>query len=219
MKFALTSPATSWSMEQVAAPEIVSMVERMRCKHRNALAYAVFDFSKLGVPQMRKRLIAGSPHIIAKLLRATAEQNRRCVKSVIAKCRGTHIRSSKKWLSRTPIANPKPGGSRFTYVKAGWNDFCHPVDGLSPTVVGRHALTWVTPTGKEGWHDVLYPSELAALQTFPPTYKWPTNKFQAYLQIGNAVPPRVAELLLRPETSVKHMDLAEGLRCNSPSLR
>ena len=41
----------------------------------------------------------------------------------------------------------------------------------------------------------------AALQTFPPTYLWPkkVTKHLAYKQIGNALPPLVAELLLRGE--------------------
>jgi hypothetical protein len=35
------------------------------------VAYATVDFCKLGVPQRRKRLIAGSPALVARLVRAT----------------------------------------------------------------------------------------------------------------------------------------------------
>ena len=39
-------------------------------------------------------------------------------------------------------------------------------------------------------------AEMAALQTFPDDYKWPTQVTHAARQIGNAVPPLIAQLLL-----------------------
>ena len=39
-------------------------------------------------------------------------------------------------------------------------------------------------------------SEMAALQTFPDDYKWPKQVTHAARQIGNAVPPLIAQLLL-----------------------
>ena len=41
--------------------------------------------------------------------------------------------------------------------------------------------------------------ELAAVQTFPPDYEWPDAVKQAQRQIGNAVPPLVAQLLMGGE--------------------
>ena len=38
--------------------------------------------------------------------------------------------------------------------------------------------------------------ELAALQTFPADYKLPERKQEACLQVGNAVPPLLAQRLL-----------------------
>lgn len=40
---------------------------------------------------------------------------------------------------------------------------------------------------------ILTPREMACLQSFPDNYHWPTTKVQAYLQIGNAVPPLLGE--------------------------
>lgn len=69
--------------------------------------------------------------------------------------------------------------------------------GLAPTVVARHALTWVVGTGESKVdRQTLTIQELAALQTFPPDYTFPSKKFDAYVLIGNAIPPRVAELIL-----------------------
>ena len=196
LEYALASRATSWSMEQVPAREVLAVVERVHRKHQSRMSYAVFHFSKLGVPQTRVRLIAGTPRLVAKLLRAAEEQPRCSVRSVIAKPRGTHIRGTATGVGQQAKARVARGDAKYTYKRAEWNDLCRSVDDLAPTVVGRHALTWVTGNGEGANRSVLYPSELAALQTFPPGYKLPTNKSQAYLQIGNAVPPLVAELML-----------------------
>jgi len=214
--YALASRATSWSMEQVAAREVIEIVKRMRCKHRDRVSYAIFRFNKLGVPQTRRRLIAGSPHLIAKLLREEEQQNERSIRSVIAKPRGTHVRggTSAGGLHTPKDRIPKVGADGnvvWVYKRAAWNEYCVPLDGLAPTVIGRHALVWITGNGEGCNRSVLYPSELAALQTFPPGYKLPTNKYHAYLQVGNAVPPRVAELMMRGE--------CEPLAPLSPSLR
>jgi len=198
LDFALASTATSWSMEQVATPEVVAIVERQRGKCPGRLAYDIFHFEELGVPQTRHRLVAGSPYLISKLQRAREEQPRRGVQHVIAKPRSTHLRGGTTTGRRRQKSRTKEGEAKFVYERVEWHETCFSVRGPAPTVLGRHALVWVNP--KTGWHAVLAIDELAALQTFPPTYKWPTKKFQACLQIGNAVPPRVAELLLRPDT-------------------
>ncbi len=219
LQFALSSGATSWSMEQVAAVEVLEILERVRLQNLGAMAYAVFDFSKLGVPQNRKRVLAGSPHLIAKLQREEQWANRRSVCSVIAKPRGTHIRGGNTSRRETQrIVTDKHGKKRYQYARAKWTDYCFPIDGVAPTVTSR-APWWIKGDGIGCNRSVLYVSELAALQTFPPTYKWPDNKSEAYRQIGNAVPPRVAELLLRTRAPLRALDLAEGLRCGSPSLR
>lgn len=183
-------------MEQVPAPQVVAIVERERRKHRNVMAYAIFDFDALGVPQSRKRLIAGSPAIVSRLLRASLEQPRRCVSSVIANPRGTHVRSSITWTCKF-LRVSKSRGPKYTYLKSLWSDHCRSVGDVAPTVLAGRALQWVRPSGRNSWHSPLTPDELAALQTFPATYKWPANKQLAYQHIGNSVPPRVAELMLR----------------------
>ena len=217
--FALSSTATSWSMEQVTHVDVLAVVERKRLANPSRLAYAVFHFEELGVPQTRARVIAGSPPLIAKLLRAREEQPRRCVSDVIPNPRGTHVRGGSTGVGQKRKRHAGPSEAKYTYKRAGWNDRCRPIAEPAFTVVGRHAHTWVIPSGTEGWHSVMTPRELGLLQTFPEDYKWPLNKFQAYLQIGNAVPPLVAELMLRRPQPTCVMDLQEGLRCSSPSLR
>lgn len=221
--YALNSHATSWSMEQVAQPSVVNIVERKRKECGRKFEYAILHLEKLGVPQTRVRLIAGTPRLVAKLLRATEEQPRFSVRSVISKPRGTHIRGTATSLKQRKKTRIVLGEAKYTYTRTKWNDLCRSIDKPAPTVVGRHALTWITGNGEGANRSVLYPFELAALQTFPPNYRWPINKYQAYLQIGNAVPPRVAELMLRgecnPSSSTSSIGSTNPTCFDSPSLR
>ena len=66
LKTALNSGCTSWTMEQVPSKVVLRVVERFRLKHRARMDYGVFDFYDLGVPQRRKRLLAGTPALIAR---------------------------------------------------------------------------------------------------------------------------------------------------------
>jgi DNA (cytosine-5)-methyltransferase 1 len=194
LDLALTSQATSWSMEQVATPETLAVVRRAAKRHAREFAFGVFDLSALGVPQARKRLIAGSTCVL-KRLRAQqlvhAANASPSIRRAIAKPRGSHVRAGRGWKRKQWT------GDRYLYERASINDFCQPIDGVAPTVCGSHVLVWVNPSGMGGWSDRLTPRELSALQTFAPSYRWPDRRTVAYQQIGNAVPPLVAELMLR----------------------
>lgn len=218
LELALASRATSWSMEQVPSKYVVEAVDSARRQHPHRVAYNIFLVSKLGVPQNRRRLIAGTPSLIRKLERELKRQVSCSIRSAVQTPRGTHVRggttTKRNTLQRVPDGH---GGERSIYERSEWTDSCYPIDGPAPTVIGRHALTWVSGSGEKCNRSVLYPSELAALQTFPATYRWPENKFQAYLQIGNAVPPRVAQLLLEGE-SASAPAKRKRPRCVSPSL-
>ena len=194
LETALTCGAQTWSLEQVPNAAVLALVEAAKRRHPGRVAYARVNFSHLGVPQTRTRLIAGSPALVAQLLRRLDREKVTSVRSAIAKPRGTHVRNSKGWVSK----KRKLGGA-YAYVKAGWGDCCHSIDEPSPTVLAHRELSWVTRRAS-GRHDHchLRPKEMAALQTFPPTYRWPDSLKRCLHEIGNAVPPLVARLLLAP---------------------
>ena len=213
---ALASGATSWSLEQVKSRHIVALLEAVKRRHPGKVEWAALDFAELGVPQTRTRLIAGPPELVAALMRRRSKANVRSARSAIAKPRGTYIRNSKHWVSSS-----KDASGKITYVKAGWGDHCFSLDRPAPTVVAARGLNWITRTDAGTYlHPRLNQAEYAALQTFPPTYRWPDTEQHAQQQIGNAVPPLVATLLLggaAPAAPV--VPASPATRAVSPSLR
>lgn len=194
---ALTCGATSWSMEQVPALLVLKVVRRIRSANLARMDYGVFDLEDLGVPQKRKRLIAGSPGLIARLKRLSAQSRRRSVRDVIHNARGTHVRHGKRWETARLRHMRKPGESKYVYSKSS-NPLhgCLPVSGPAPTVLTTGQLNWVDKRQPEAKPQPLNVSEIAALQTFPADFVLPQNRQDACKLVGNAVPPLVARLLM-----------------------
>ena len=198
MRAALASGATSWSMEQVASESVVAIVERVRAEFPKRVAFAKFDLRDLGVPQTRTRLIAGTPELIARLMRLRSRARRRGVRDVVAP-RGTHLRNSNYWDRKTLRPNRQPGDSKYIYNRATGLSHSSPISEPGPTVVTTGQLYWLDAADHGAvWTKIDVP-ELAALQTFPPRYKFPKARRVARRLIGNAVPPLVATLLLGGE--------------------
>lgn len=199
MRTALASRATSWSMEQVAAKSVVAIVERVRAEFPKRVAYAKFDLRELGVPQTRTRLIAGTPELVARLLRLRSRARRRGVRDVVPNPRGTHLRNSKYWDHQTLRRNRHPDEPKYLYDRATGLSHSAPVSEPGPTVVTTGQLYWIDAANDGTVWTPLDVPELAALQTFPPRYKFPRAQRVARRLIGNAVPPLVATLLLGGE--------------------
>ena len=195
LKTALSSGCTSWTMEQVASPVVLAVVERVRLANRSKMDYGIFEFRDLGVPQTRKRLLAGTPALIARLRRLQAHSRRRSVRDVLTHARGTHVRSSLRWEKARLRHRRAPGESKYVYVASpDPMHASHPVTGPAPTVVTTGPLKWVSKGVAA--QPTLTVKELAALQTFPPTYELPDHQKTGQLLVGNAVPPLVARLLM-----------------------
>jgi len=186
-------------MEEVASVHVVEIVEEFRKKYPKRIAYHIFHFEELGVPQTRHRLISGSPELIAKLLCMRNTQPRRSIADVISTPRGTHIRTGNYAKSRKNKTVQDGRASMYIYKKAALGDSCHSIQGPSPTILAGFALGWVTKTdGKAHSRLSLTPQESALIQTFPTSYKFPANNKLALMHAGNAVPPLVAMLLMKP---------------------
>lgn len=197
LETALASGCSSWSMEQVPSKIVLETVEEFRLKHRARMDYGVFDFYDLGVPQHRKRLLAGSPALIARLKRMRSHSRRRSVRDVLTAPRGTHIRHNLNWEKARLRHNRQPGESKYVYTKSEnpmWG--CFSIKGPAPTVVSS-SIYWATDGDESRTaHTALTVEELAALQCYPDTYKFPKGKDKSQLLVGNSVPPLVARLMM-----------------------
>jgi DNA (cytosine-5)-methyltransferase 1 len=212
VRTALASQATSWSMEQVATAEVVKLMEKLRTEYKGKFSYSIFRFQDLGVPQTRKRLLAGTPKLIARLIRLSGKHRRRCIRDVLRHPKATHIRNSKSWTGSKRHAL-EDGGRDWEYFKGEITPKCDCVRAVelpAPTVTCNGDLRWAWWEGKDIKYRRLKPRETAVLQTFPPKYLLPVSTTTAAKQIGNAVPPLVAQLLLSG---------TEAGRPTSPSLR
>ena len=214
--FAVASGATTWSMEQVGTQHVIEIVEAMRLKHRGKLDYGVFDLSLLGVPQKRVRLLAGTPWMIRRLKRISGAHRRRSVADVIGDCPGTHLRCSKNHVGRRRNFHAKGDEARWVYEKAGKWDGAKRVTELAPTVVCSGDLRWIWRDASGVSHcKIINMKHYAALQTYPPHYRFHSLTSIARRHIGNSVPPLVATLLMRGASTPCARDAEEPL---SPSL-
>ena len=194
LEFALQSDATTWSMEQVAFPPVVRAVKEVMHSHPGKLDYCIVDCFNLGVPQHRKRLIAGTPRLIGKL--RVRRTRTRSVKDAIPHPRGTHTRAN---ATSATAHFTEDGALTREHYRYTDDDLCRPLDKPAPTVTAKHGVHWATP-GSNTRPFMMDPEELLLLQTFPANYKLSTVKGLSVRGVGNAVPPTLMRELLRPIT-------------------
>lgn len=190
--FALESSATTWSMEQVPTRMVKRLLRSYRlarAPHRNHIDWDVFDFYDFGVPQHRKRILAGSPSLIAKMRRA--KKQRRSVQEFIAQPKGTHLRNNSLY------GNLPKNGNKEERKKYSKDELVVPITGPSYTVCAAQGLRWATPHTDTPltW---LTAQESARLQAFPEGYQLHENNKISQTGVGNAVPPPVITEMLRP---------------------
>lgn len=187
---------TTWSLEQVGSPEVRAVLRE------EGVDFDVFDLSRLGVAQTRRRLIAG-PRAIVEGLRAVAARNDPPVgvSDVVPACRGTHVRNctTNTFVVRDGVREQVP-------VTEDNASFARDVARPTYTVTGRSPLRWWTPG--DARCATFTPRELALVQGFPPDYLFDETRADALVQVGNAVPPPVLALVC-----------AIALRCRASSAR
>ena len=185
LRYALASNATSFSMEQVPAECVLKVVKKFKRRHPGKLDYCVVNCYDLGVPQTRKRLIAGTPALIDRLRRRRAV--RKSVADVIAEPGGTHTR-----------IEATASGTKACRVLNSWDDFCRPIGRPAATVTARNGLRWATPFSGVEPHKMAT-RDLLAIQSFPPDYELgKLSRTNGRKGAGNALPPLAMRELLRP---------------------
>ena len=166
---------TTWSFEQVNIAELRGLMQFAKLLWPESLDYTVVYMDQYGVPQSRKRMIAGSPALIQRL---------RTDKSLLAPApvvtdiikpppNAVYMRSS---VGMTPTAERQ---ERHGDVR--------PVASLCWTCTATHPHAWLT--GDRKHIREFTNQEQLVLQTFPKKTKLPERRVDAIRAIGNAMPP------------------------------
>jgi len=186
LNFALDSTATSWTMEQVNQKRVRDLLNELKRKYPLKVDWIVADAADYSVPQHRRRVIAGSPFLIANLRTFTCKR-KRSIRDVFPNPPREYVRNS---LYSRP--DPETG----EHVEVPLKDQIRSVDEPCFTILATGHCKWADKNGLvlrhlKGW-------EKALIQTFPPDYHLPWNKELVAIGVGNAVSPRLAEILMKP---------------------
>lgn len=191
IRFAVESTAVSWSMEHVATPIVLDCLKKFKAlKLGPRFDFEVVDFFNYGVPQHRRRVIAGSSDVVSRLRRI--QPWKRSAAEVLSSPRGTHIRNN---LSNSNPKRDPTGNAKWLYKRYGHDEACVPITGPSHVVVASRLLKWATPYS--GAPLVIFnPREIAELQCFSSTYRLHETASVSTRHVGNALPPTIMYQLL-----------------------
>ncbi len=183
----LSRPA-SWSMEQVPHPKLLEYL-RMR-----GVAFHVVTASDHGVPQSRRRVVAGSPCIVEALRRAEGTGPTVVPKDIL-----TDLRPAERYAIQNGSDNQSVH-KKGKYV--GTRKF-RPGEGTRPltqpchTILARGKKLRIYDRETKAFARSITARECALLQGFPEDFDLGQFKTRAQLIAGNAVPPPVAASIVR----------------------
>lgn len=152
----------------------------------------VLNAEQYGVPQTRKRAILvarlGGPALLPVPTHSRFN----------SRTPGQLDGGVRPWVSiREALGGLLPAGAvRFTQNNKQAHQAVRTVDMPAPTITAGH------DSGNRGFHledggfTVATPAVVSALQSYPDGFIWPGTKTSTLLQIGNAVPPVLAEAVL-----------------------
>lgn len=190
----------SFSMEQVANEVVLRLLDEYMERFPGWLDYEVVKMQQYGVPQKRKRVIAGSPWLIERLRERRqvfgAPRARDACKTIPREATGIKgMRATKGhgYISKPNATNPafkKKNNNVDMDRRALRGGLAVP----APTVVAGNRLRWT----KGGGHTIrsLTTREHADYQTFPPGYQFPDCLGTSQKLCGNSVPPLFAKVLM-----------------------
>ncbi len=226
LKFAMEREPASFTMEQVATPVVLRLMEEYKTNFPEFVDFMIVKMEEFKVPQARHRVIAGSPWLIQRLRdtrdpfgRVRARNLCPTQPATAVGIKGSTGTKGKKHLKRatstTPVfKTPSNVVDMDRRQKRG---------GLgmpAPTVIGGNKLRWTGPSGKTIRYLTL--REHATFQTFPTNYAFPEDGKDAQLLCGNSVPPLFAQhLMSNYRLPIERNDFPNAVfppRAPSPSL-
>lgn len=178
---------TSWSMEQVNHAAIRERLTRLKAERPLLFDWVVVDAVDHGVPQNRKRIVAGSPSVISNLRHPSKQKRKRCVLDVIPDPPTKFVRN---------CLYSRPDQKTKEYVEVPLEDKIRSVEKPCYTVLATGHKRWSDAEGNVLRH--LTGEEAALIQSFPPDYRLPSSRVASLIGVGNALPPLLAKSFMRP---------------------
>lgn len=176
----------SWSMEQVNHPAVrASLAER-------SVDFVVVNMAEYGVPQSRRRIIAGDAVTVNGLRHLKGTVAPRLPTDVFPQldphryrlCSGvdnTSVHRNGKYVGLRPM---RPGECSRSLLEPAHTVWSHPGK-IFDTETGQNVRNFTI-------------QEMAALQGFPPDFTFDArSKKRSRVMVANAVPPPVAECIVR----------------------
>jgi len=183
-------------MEEVPHAQLTGALSMARQFHPKMLDFVpTLTMSDYGVPQHRKRCIAGTPRLVERLRTdASVRADAPVLSAVLTPPEGATICMAS--TGKQPNYSKNVAHADGTYTNDTIRRCMRSVHDVAWTCLsGRHPLCWCAPDfRKVRWFTM---REMAALQTFPTTYKFGTRTHTAFVGIGNAVPPSFARMVMR----------------------
>ena len=168
---------TSYSLETVSVPRTRAVLDSICAAYPSRIAYHAFECADFGVPQLRKRIVAGRPEMIERL-KAFPVNTRVSVSSAFGG------EPAAQYIKNTTVSR----GS-------GLSRCVRTVQEPAFTVCGSRSLSWCDANGKTV--RVMKPFELAVLQSLPSSWVLPKGTRAATLATGNCVPPLLAKAIMK----------------------
>jgi site-specific DNA-cytosine methylase len=176
-------------MEQVPMSILIDVLQKRKERKPEWYDFEVIVASDFGVPQKRRRVLAGDPQTIRRL-RSNRDRANRSV-SVRAAFDAESKPLPSEWIMNSTTNQPlrdKEGRGVSGFRKMRPEEHTRSIDEPAYTVLARHALRWVQQDGSVV--RPLTPEEGARLQSFPHGYF--LGHVHKQRLVGNALSPLLA---------------------------
>ena len=179
---------TSWSMEQVNHKRVRQHLDRLSKSHPSIYSWTVVDMVDYGIPQHRKRIIAGSPMVISNFVgRKCCYGPRRTLRDTFPHTKATYVGNDLK---------KRPDHVTGESVDVPVEDKFRSVDLPCYTIMCTSNRKWCDESGNIIGRFSCRDS--ATIQGFPEEFILYKRCVASKMGVGNAVPPPVAKILMTP---------------------
>lgn len=196
LRLVLRLKPTYWTFEQVAHQEVVGALRLFKFLHPAICDYEKVNFGTYGLPQHRKRMVAGTPSLMKNFLTEPSLRapTPKLTDVLTVPENAVYQRSS---VGKNPDRSQNILNADGTYTNPTIRRDVRSVHDVSWGCTARHSHAYLT--NEYVFIREQTPRETATLQSFPSWYKMDLKSVTVQtrqLAMGNALPPLIAKKLL-----------------------